>query len=105
MNLRWEQRWPEIPGIWVLYLGTDEVGRVNRVSEGRWCGEVARHRRDDRRRHSRFFASREAAMERVDAWTRASLERIQSELPVRSDAGAGKCWVWPASNPPAPDGL
>jgi hypothetical protein len=89
MELRWEQRW----------AGTNEVARVDRLADDRWCAEVARHMRDFRRRKQRIFASKELAMTSAEQWTRASLERIQSQLPRMVDGRGCKIAEWPASNP------
>jgi phage gp37-like protein len=99
VNLAWSQRYHDIPTIWVLTFGSDEVARVNRLFEGQWCAEVARHMRDHRRHKRRIFETREEAMARAEEWTRANLERIRSQLPTMVPAGGYRRAEWPASNP------
>lgn len=97
MDLAWSQRFSGHPQM-VLTAGTFEVALVWPLGSA-WAAEVARHMWDDRRRQRRRFPTREAAMQGAEEWTRASLPKILTQLPVRDERGAGKVWAWPASNP------
>lgn len=99
MDLEWSLLYPEIPSLWVLTYRSDEVARVDRLSGDRWCAEVNRHLRDERRRKRRMFETCEEAKRAAQCWTRANLERIKTQLPVMVPAGGYRRAEWPASNP------
>jgi hypothetical protein len=80
-QLRWEPHFPGMDSIWYLMLGTDQLARVARRVDAGWTSEVARHRRDWRRRPVATAPSRPAALRWAEAWTRANFDRILEELP------------------------
>jgi hypothetical protein len=101
MDLEWRPLY-DIPTILVLYLGTDQLARVDRHDDGTWSSVVARHLRDGRRHLRADLPTQRAAMKFAERWVRANLQRIRSELPrVESGMGCGRV-VWPASNPQDP---
>lgn len=81
VELRWEPHFPGMDSIWYLMHGTDQLARVARRVDAGWISEVARHRRDWRRRPTSVTPSRRAALRWAEAWTRANFERILDELP------------------------
>jgi hypothetical protein len=82
-DLRWEPHFVGCDSIWYLLRGTDQLSRVARRVDGRtWLSEVARHRRDWRKRPQLIVASRALAMRWAERWTRANLARtLEIELP------------------------
>ena len=100
MTPRWEPHDPRLDSILYLRLGLDEVARVARRVDGRgWLSEVARHRRDWRRRLQVIAPSKAAALRWAERWTQARLERIRAELPPLQRTHCGTWRRAPESGP------
>lgn len=97
MDLHWTPLDQHITSILVLRIDWIQVARVDPRGDGTFRSEVARQRRDWRRRLSVVAPSQAAACRWAERWTRAHLEEILEDLPQRV-AGAT---VWPAHNRPA----
>lgn len=97
MHLRWEPADPLVPSIVVIRIEWIEVARVGPRQDGRtWLSQVARQRRDWRRRLHVVAPSQAAAMRWAMAWTRANLKDVLADLPTTDASGRA---VWPWRNP------
>ncbi len=87
----------------VLCLDVHELASVQqRVDGAGWVSEVGRHQRDWRRRKHVITPTQGQAIKWAERWTRANLERIQSEMPTRGTGPNGVQLIFPLSNPPVP---
>ena len=100
MDLEWRPIVPDRDVPVRLFLALDELARVSqRVDGGGWVSHVGRHRRDYRQHLHVVAPTRALAIRWAEAWTRAHLTQILTELP-RMVPGAGATRIeYPASNP------
>lgn len=102
MDLEWRPIVSDLEVPIGLFLVLDELARVSQRVDGcGWVSHVGRHRRDYRRHLHAIAPTRALAIRWAEAWTRAHLTQIRTELP-HMVPGAGATRIeYPASNPMA----